>query len=483
MTSTVSKIVAESIGCLVWWDFEAIAVKPADAVAALQAHGMTEVAVPALVAETMIRKSAGEFRPEGFGRKEFWKAEVVGSYDDGSVEVGLLQWKRLSNDRAADKKVEWTQEDSVVYDTRGNGWLYSGKTKVAAQFIAHADQRMAYLGNDFVRAEIVDKPLRKAGAFPLRQRLGGFYFCPAPVVAKAEQIRDVIASLQGAEAEIHIAHIQATDSSAQAVGQSAREHLGSQISGLMDKIKEWRSAVRTPRSDALANMVEEFAVLKEHADLYVDALGLKIEDIQKEIESATAEVRTMIGLSSMGVPPVIVATLHAIVASHGDEQPIPLSAFVGTALPEEAATTKWWRSDRAVNAAKEAGYTVSADKEGVKFTPIGEKAEPVPAAPQDLPGLDEISAANGTGELSPPLSATPEPAAEPEPGSDLFGSSDWAQDADPVVAEERKSGPRAELEDMTVDQLRRKLERLGQKPPRGARKPELIEALADAIGA
>lgn len=478
MDSKVGQIQAAAIGALVWWDFDEIRVKPDDARNALAASGLA-ISVPVLDPVSMLRKSASEFRPSGLPRGEAWKAEFIRQYPDGTVEIALLRHVELSKDKAAAKKVAWTQEDSVVFDTNSGGWLYSGKTQVAGQFIAAATDRMTFLGSDFVRSQIVDRPLQAAGAFTLRKRLGGFYFAPASVIPLAEQIQTFVQSLPGADATIHIAHMQPTDQTARAVATSAREHVVGKIGDLMERINEWRKAARTPRSDAMANLLEDFGTLRDHAILYRDALGLALGDLESMVEAAAAEARSLAGLTSLGVPPVLVATISALVSAHGCDAPIGFATFVGTALPEEAATQKWWRTDRAINAAREAGYTIAVDRPGVTFTPI----DGGPVTPSPAPQGDQGERSEPEPSLPPEPDATPaevSPAATTVEPSDDFGGG-WAADEDPAQAAPEQTD-RERIESMTVKQLIRALDLLGHKPDPKAKKADLVRDLLDASG-
>lgn len=388
MSNAKDKMIAENLGCLVWLDFESISVSPQAVTAALASHGMSEVSVPALDVGQQIRGCTYEFRPTGFPRGRSWKAEVVGSYPDGTIEIGLLQHVQLSTNRNAAKKVEWSQDDSVVYDTKGGCWMYTGTTEAARQFIALANQRIGLIGAGFVREEIVFGPLKAAGAFPLRRRIGTFYFAPKAAIPKAEQIAAVVRDLP-CDAHVYIAHIQASEHGSESVGTAAREHVGGLLGELKERIAAWKQSTRQVRTDALQATLEEFAVLRDHAELYRDSLGILLDDFTADIETAIAQAREIAGLSERGVPPGTLDMIRAFVADRGYGVEIPWTAFADTALPAEATGPEWWRGARVRAAMDEAGIEGVISEAGITLYAAGTApaAEPrrKPAPAQDDP--------------------------------------------------------------------------------------------------
>lgn len=388
-TSTGNRVqqnLNERAGALVWWDFEDVKVRASDALAVIRKHGMDgELTVPVLTDEQGIRKAAAEFTA-GRASSDKWKAEVAGVYDDGSIEVALLKHVRLSKDKAAAKKVEWTHEDGVMFDRNSRSWLYAGKTEAAAKFIALADIKREYLGADFVRKMLVFRPLVGCGAFPLRRRQGGFFFVPNGVVDKAEKLSAIIADLP-CDAYLNVAHISGTEASRNAIGNAARDYLKGGLGDLKQRLAAWREAHRTPRADALENALGEFTDLRNFAILYRDALGLEIEDLTREMDEAMQVAQDIAGVAEKGVPPAFVAAVKALVGNHGAGVEIPYTALDGLGLPENACNEKaqaWWSKGRGVAVAEQAGYTVASSVTGLTFKATGQVI-PLPAAQEAAP--------------------------------------------------------------------------------------------------
>lgn len=363
------KLATDLAGCLVWWDFEEVRLSVADARRVIAAHGFdAEISVPAITDEQGVRRAASEFN---MGRSDRWKAEVVGDYADGTLEVGLLQHVRLSHDKAAARKVEWTQQDSVVFDRNASTWLYSGTTPASAAFIALADERRGYLTHDFVRSAVVFDQLAKLGAFPLRRRQGGFFFVPAVHADRVQKLAALVRDLP-CDAYLNIAHIAATDDSVAGIGQAAREHVQHGLGELKSRLAAWRELQRVPRSDALENAMTEFHNLKAQAELYRDALGLELGDLEEEIACSVGTASELLGLAAKGLPQHFLVTVKALHTNFGEVE-IPYSAVEGLGLPGNASNDRaqnWWSKDRGAWTAAEVGLTATATRTGVTLRKI-----------------------------------------------------------------------------------------------------------------
>ena len=369
---TKNAISNQKSGALVWWDFEKVLVKPEVMLQVLKKHGMeTVISVPDITAASALRKAASSFTDRSNDNAH--KAEVVGVYEDGSIEVAILAHKRLTKDRNASKKVMWDQIDSVVFDSNSNDWLYSGVSRAAKRYIASADQKREYLGHDFVRRHVVHRPLGLMGAFPLRRRQGGFYFVPAANADQAETIAAIVNDIP-ADCLLNVAHITSDDASKQSIGRAARNYLEKGIGDLKQKLAAWKEAQRTPRSDAVNNTLEEFSALADHARLYRDALNLELGDLDAEMKEAVAMAKGIAGVVKKGVPPVYVATVKALAATH-EKKVISWEAIKESGLPDQAygeRAAAWWVKDRGAGAADEAGYKVDCgDSSGIRLLPIG----------------------------------------------------------------------------------------------------------------
>ena len=335
-----------SFGAFVWWNFREIEVTPDDLRVRLAASGLSG-SVPSLDATAEVRTLARSWRA-GRGNADRFKSEIAHE-DDHAITVGILRRQQVGT-----REIGWVQVDRVVWDKAGATWLSSGVSGEAASFRADALRAATLLDHNAVRP-IAQAVLDGLRAFRLRDQ-GGFYF----VAYTSPEARETVAALQGligglGRSTLLVAE-QNTESAREAVAEEARETLGSALAAMRTQIADWKAKARNARKDAVGNLLEEFTVLRERADLYADALRVRLDDLLSEIESVRDEARALVRDEDEKRPAGgLVASLLAFVdsyeASADGEITVALADLASTALPEAARdparATRYWTSNTA----------------------------------------------------------------------------------------------------------------------------------------
>jgi hypothetical protein len=365
-----------TFGAFVWWNFREIAVTPADLRAHLAASGLTGD-VPALDATSEVRTLARSWRA-GRGNASRFKSEIAHE-DDNAITIGILRREQVGA-----REVGWVQVDRVVWDKSGASWLASGISDEAAAFRGDALRAATLLDHNAVRP-IAQAVLDDLRAFRLRDQ-GGFYF----VAYSAPGARETVAALQsligGLGRSTLLVAEQNSESARNAVAEEARETLGASLATMREQIAEWKSKARNARKDAVGNLLAEFADLRERADLYADALRVRLDDLLAEIESVRDEARSLVRDEDEKRPADgLVASLLALVDGYEPietgEIVIALADLVGTALPEAAHSAdraaRYWTSNTAGRRALAAiGFEARVEDDLLVLRPaVAEQAE------------------------------------------------------------------------------------------------------------
>lgn len=372
--------IENTAGALVWWDFDVIRVTPAQTRAVLDQHGI-QVDVPDIDPKSALAAAARRFRAGASGEKV--RARLVAVYDDGTAEVAITRDYTRKGESVvkggAEDKAGAEQIDSVVYDLDGDKWLYQGKTDHARDLVQQATDAMHYLDVNFIRRHVVNDQIMAAGAFPLRRRVGGFYFVPVGTLETVERVAAAIADLPG-DARVEIAHINTSDASLGAVGRSAREHVEHTTASVRERLAMWREHSMAVQGRAIGAALVELRDLQRHAALYRDALHLEIEDLTADVEAALADAEEIMELSEEGVAPGQVAALANLLDGyHEIERTVPLSDLPGLGFSSRAyegseRDLKWWWARRGTLTAKHAGLRVilTEDARSIILSPLVE---------------------------------------------------------------------------------------------------------------
>lgn len=477
------------VGALVWWDFESVKITPDQMRATLKRFNLdSDIEVPDIDHEVAVRKTASSYAKSngrGFGSTKI-KAEWIKTYDDGIIEVALLKHEKLSDDRQASKKVRWEHFDTVLYDLNQPGWLFQGSTPEASTFVKAAQERIDYLGYDFVRSKVVNGPLTGVGAFPLRKRQGGFYFVPGPVVDLAERIAACLDALP-CDCALNVAHFRGTGATVKSVGESARAYLEDGLGSIRQRLAAWTEAQRTPRQDAVATVMAEFVTLRDHADLYKAALQVELGDLISDLDEAKVTAVEIAGAATAGFPPYLKGLMTSIAKARKGAI-VSVGNLEGMGLPKPATTKRYWTSGHGAAAAKAAGVEaawVHGEPDGVRFG----TAEPVPE-PEVKAEEKPEKAAPKRKRKAAPKKAAPKPKAKPKskakPKAKPAPKKATPEPAAVIVTADDPAAPdeaEAAFEGMSDEEIATAVSRVTNTPvPAGTPRAEMISQFRSSLG-
>lgn len=273
------------IGSIVTWDLQGTRITPDDLRAVLAAEGMTAeaAAVPSIDLRAAVKRAAREWA-QGRGNAARYRAEVVRE-DGGSVQVGILRHERVSQD-----EVRWVQVETLTLDTGTGTWTRATGLSEGADLLALVIERATYLDHTYVRPQILQARMTAWHAFPLR-RQGGAYFVAGAYASELEAMQRVVSRL--GDSSLSIYTLARTEQSVQGLEHSAREHAGTTLRGLRERITGWQDRAGTVRGDAIAGMLEELRTLRGDVQFYADSLAVALDDVMADLDSAVQDAQAL----------------------------------------------------------------------------------------------------------------------------------------------------------------------------------------------
>lgn len=176
-------------------------------------------------------------------------------------------------------------------DTGAMTEIYIGDAKddLAMKFHQSYFEFLLTHTTDEVRRCLV-RTLDVLGAFALRKN-GGFYWVPHPAAEVVRKLKSVVDNLGNSNMEVLPVHDNAEVVAT--LQKSAKDHLEDRVKDLLDEMEKFSQA-KSVRQDTLDRRIKEFQALRDRAGLYSQILGLKVESIEKNVQSMEAMVRTML---------------------------------------------------------------------------------------------------------------------------------------------------------------------------------------------
>lgn len=340
--STAANGLANGLGALVTWDLFSAFVTPAKLSALLTDNGMDATIVPAEVDQAAAVRSTASGWTQGRGKADRYKSEVV--YDDnGRIEVGILRRERLGPHR-----VRWEQVDVVTFDTGAEDWMGTSTSEASQVFKRTADRNRTHLDCNWVRSNVIDPQLSSMGACKLR-RLGGVVYVPVQHLERLARLQTVVENIGASE--FSVIHAAPTESSRKAIAGSTQRELRSQLDELLEQLGRWESSSRRVREDAADSALVTFCDLKARAELYQDALAIRMDELTGAIDAAEQRAREIIDGQVVDYQGQARTVKHATVAiwrellaqaeDHDGQQAIPVEALVLSGLTASA-----WKQPR-----------------------------------------------------------------------------------------------------------------------------------------
>lgn len=273
------------LGAIITWDLQGTRITPSDLRAVLAAEGLTAeaAAVPDIDLRNAAKRAAREWS-QGRGNAARYRAEVVRE-DGGSVQVGILRHERVSQD-----EVRWVQVDTLTLDLATGTWTAANGLAEGADLIALATERATYLDHSYVRPELLQRKMTAWRAFPLR-RQGGAYFVAGAYDAELQALQRVVSKL--GDSVLSMFHLAQSAQTTSALEQGAREHAGTTLRTLREKLQGWQDRAGAVRSDAVAGMLEELRTLRGDVQFYADSLQVALDDVMADLDSAVQDAQAL----------------------------------------------------------------------------------------------------------------------------------------------------------------------------------------------
>lgn len=358
-TTTVANV-AMPFGSFVWYEFIRSKITVADLRSAIAAAGLS-VDVADIDETVEVRGCARRWKI-GRGNADRFKSEVSHE-DDHIVTIGILRREQVST-----KKVGWVQVDSLAWDKSSESWISRGYSAEADKFRAFADDRRVYVGHDTVRPILVSlvETLR-----PIRlRRAGGIWYIPTSPEASdlLPRLEQFVGSI--GDSYLSIAE-QTTDSARRSTAREVRSGLSEEVASLRAQIDEWKSALRNPRKDAVANVLEAFVDLRDRADLYASALSIRVDGLRSEIAEIESMARGFVRdqsdrkdrkRPSAGLLALLSDLVDQFDPNEDGRRIVPVEALDGTGLPQSMfgsnAQRYWSTNTVGVRALGALGFSV-----------------------------------------------------------------------------------------------------------------------------
>lgn len=266
------------LGALCYWELSDTAITPADLRTLLASLGEDASIVPDIDPASAASRAAREFGL-GRGNETRHRAEVV--LREGSrIEVGILERQRVAKD-----EVKWVQVDSVAIDLDSAGKYVThwarGASKEALAYGELFLQRLTHLDADWIRPNILQARLDAMGSLNVR-RQGGVVFVSRTYAEELSRLARIV-RLIGASS-FDIVSVSATDESRASIHKAATAHFEEQLTDLVAKLDAWNEKARAPRSDAVANLVEQVGDLVLRGDLYSSVLEVAMDDVKTRLD-------------------------------------------------------------------------------------------------------------------------------------------------------------------------------------------------------
>jgi len=267
------------IGAIVFYEFSGCRITPDDLTAVMKSEGGG--AAPSIVPTQAVKDVGRAFRL-GRGKKDKFMGEIAHD-DDDMVVVGILQKKR-----PGEKRVAYDQVDSITWDKKSNLWLSTGTNQeesvkgAISVLMGKIEQAQTYYGHEFLRPWLIQTELGLAGALKLKNTGGGPYYVTSHGMDKLNRLERICDQINGCV--LSILDINSTPRAKKAVEHGVRNSLGNSLSELQQKIDNWKDSASRPRTDAVGSVFVQFKELKDQSNLYGQALQIKMEDLNKEIE-------------------------------------------------------------------------------------------------------------------------------------------------------------------------------------------------------
>lgn len=268
------------LGALCYWELSETAITPNYLRGLLSSLGEDASIVPDIDPASAASRAAREFGL-GRGSETRYKAEVVEKTGD-RIEIGLLERQRVSNN-----EVRWVQIDRVIgeIDTTSPTPSFAGIYSVhgseqSKSLIELVRSRAEHLDADWIRPSLIQARLDAMGSLNVR-RQGGVVFVSRTYAEELSRLARIVRSIGASSFDI--VSVSATEESRASIHKAANAHFDEQLTELVAKLDAWTEKARAPRSDAVANLIEQVGDLVLRGDLYSSVLEVAMDDVKARL--------------------------------------------------------------------------------------------------------------------------------------------------------------------------------------------------------
>ncbi len=279
-------------GALCWWDLSNTSITPVEMQAILDKENIG-IDVPKIEPKSAIKRAARTWS-QGRGNGLKFRADLVKTDDAGKMKVCILQ--RGVDGQGSGTRAKWNTVETAVYDLSAKTWDVSSDDKtqtdfIAKSFVSLADQYLTHLDHNWIRPNLIQKRLEEIKGFSLKAS-SGLWYTTQDRLSDLAALQRVVSSI--GNSTLHVIHVNGTDSSRSAIESGARGSLQGGLSELEEKLADWTKSSRKIRTDAIETTLNGFQNLIDRADLYSDALKVRMDDLQGQIKAARNRAKEII---------------------------------------------------------------------------------------------------------------------------------------------------------------------------------------------
>lgn len=277
---------SKGIGSLVWWTLRDSRIKPDDLRALIIREGGDASAVPDLDPAREIRRAARSWT-KGRGKADRFRASFPEGTEDDSQIVPVTILKRKG------AQGEYLHVDTVEFNVTLGQWTNLGSTYEASEFIERADEFRTYLDHDWIRPNLLIKPLKSWATVTVKDD-GGLYYLPTNSHDhELDRIKAIIRQI----GSCRVSSLRITPQDVDAiedVREATERHMGAKLSDVVMKLDRWVKSARAVSETNAHLALTQLAEIKTQADLYKSALGMAMVDLDQKLADAETTARTVL---------------------------------------------------------------------------------------------------------------------------------------------------------------------------------------------
>ena len=203
------------------------------------------------------------------------------------------------------------REERIIYHKSTDKWEIDNprNRKVISDLIAK-------YSNVYTRDDIVGLTIRyldSVGAITMTRK-GGLYF------TTDSKVRDAVKTfLSSNGGRLYDLKVYDEDADKATMHEIVKIELDNDLQKASEELKQYLAECQEsgPRIDALENRIEKFKEIRAKAELYRDLLASDIEELTKQVEVVSDEVRSALSGELKAYPQAAEFPLHAAVTYHG----------------------------------------------------------------------------------------------------------------------------------------------------------------------